>query len=64
MADELKFEDKTGQPRSVEELKEALSAVQKEFITNPFGSPNLSIHYPTIMEALTLLIRVMEAKQP
>ena len=54
----VKFVDDSDKPRTIEELKEALSAVQKEFITASF-SP-VMLHYVVIMDALRELIYIRE----
>jgi hypothetical protein len=51
--------DKSGTPRSDEEIRDAIRAIEKEFPNLwKLPIPNLVIHFPTIREALIeLLIR-------
>ena len=52
------FEDKSGTPRSDEEVLEAIRAVEKAFPDLWKLPPDLFIHFPTIREALIeLMIR-------
>lgn len=50
--------DKSGEPRSVEELKETLDAVKNSIIK--FDSSALLIHATVILEALNELIAIRE----
>ena len=54
------IEDKTGQPRSNDELKEAISIVEKEIVKVDFRTPTLFLQLPTIREALKELLDVRE----
>ena len=45
------FEDKTGRPRSAEEVQEALDAVSKELV-KPDLPPRIFVFLPTIREVL------------
>jgi len=48
------FKDKTGEPRSDEEIKEAIKATKKEFIMGPISI--LKVYMPTIFESLEELL--------
>ena len=52
----LLFIETSGEPRSIEELEDALRAIQKEFISTKI-SP-LMIYYMVIMDALKELIEI------
>jgi len=52
--------DKTGQPRSDDDLREAISVVEKEIVKADFGNPTLFLQLPTIREALKELLDVRE----
>ncbi len=54
------IEDKTGQPRSNDELKEAISIVEKEIVKVDFRTPTLFLQLPTIREALKELLDIKE----
>ncbi len=47
------MEDKSGKPRSIEELLEAREAIKRELIRSV--AP-IMVYYPTIIEALTELL--------
>ncbi len=51
--------DKSGKPRSIEELKEAQSAVNQAIIKFDVASP-LTIHLTVIKDALAELIAIRE----
>lgn len=46
----IEFVDETNKPRDVEELEQALGAIQKEMISSGF-SP-MMLHYAVIMDVL------------
>lgn len=54
------IEDKTGQPRSNDELKEAILVVEKEIVKADFDNPTLFLQLPTIREALKELLTIRE----
>ncbi len=51
--------DKTGEPRSIEELKEAQEAIHKALVRFDITSP-LTIHLTVIKDALKELIEIRE----
>ena len=56
----MEIEDKTGQPRSEQDLIDARLALQKELI-NPKNLNPIQVYYPTILDAINeLLIRRSE----
>ena len=52
--------DKTGQSRSDDELREAISVVEKEIVEVDFVNPALFVQLPTIREALKELLDIRE----
>lgn len=59
MGEGIKFEDRSGQPRGVDELIEAWGAIRKELV---MGEPRpIMVFYPTIIAALAELIEVRNA---
>jgi len=51
--------DKTGQPRSDDELREAISVVEKVMVSiDCFKNPTLFVQLPTIREALKELLDI------
>jgi len=49
------IEDKTGQPRSEQELIEARDVISKQLI-NPFEFDPILVQYPTIIDAINELL--------
>ena len=56
----IETEDKTGQPRSDDEIKEAILVVEKEIVKVDFGNPTLFLQLPTIRESLKELLLFRE----
>ena len=54
----ITFVDTTNKPRTIEELEQALSAVQNEFIAATSSPSSLMIHYVVVMDALKELIHI------
>ena len=52
----MEIVDKTGQPRSDQDLIEARKAIEQELITMKNFGPIL-LHYPIIIEAINELLR-------
>ena len=59
----IDFIDKSGEPRSKEELQEALEVINKEFLSKNFGNPGLFVQLPVIRDALKLLIMLYERQE-
>jgi hypothetical protein len=53
--------DKSGMPRSIQEISEASAAIKKAFVKFE-GPPSLMIHYTTIIEALDELLNLRKSK--
>ncbi len=50
------MQDRTGEPRKVEEFQEALKVVEGLLIKFPLDQPMLVVHLPIIRDALNLAI--------
>jgi len=48
----LNFVDESGQPRSDQDLQEAIDTVVKEMVSRTPGNPQLIVMFPTIIECL------------
>ena len=55
--------DKTGQPRSDDDIKEAILVVEKEIVKADFKNPDLFVQLPTIREALEELLDFREGNK-
>ena len=60
----LEIQDKTGQPRDEEDLREALKAVENTILKNMLKvPPELAVLLPTVRKALIELLSVREEKK-
>jgi len=52
--------DRSGEPRSDEDIQEAIDAVTREMVSRNPGNPELMVMFPTIIESLNELLRLRE----
>lgn len=60
----VEFTDRSGQPRSVQEIREALAVVERRIVKVNTADPELFLTLPTIRDCLRLVLKVAEKQEP